>query len=191
MRDFDKRQPQDIGQEGKGDLPSDKPSGLRGAREVGKPLQGIDNPVDAVRGLVRPPRPDDPLETHYERTVFLNAVDRAKAAGLFDPVDPETGIPEPVERNVFELPRDGRPNSERVPLHLFEAMARGVFTDSLPSEADLADAVGRSRPTIREALVRLEEGGMIDRHRGVSSTINREHLPNLSVPEETDSQSTE
>ncbi len=50
--------------------------------------------------------------------------------------------------------------------------------DRIPSETDLADALGVSRTTVRDALSRLENEGVIFRKQGAGTFVNR---PGLQV----------
>ncbi|MEU4311130.1 GntR family transcriptional regulator [Nocardia sp. NPDC024068] len=54
-----------------------------------------------------------------------------------------------------------------------DAARQGV---QLPSEPDIASATGRSRPVVREALIRLEERGYIYRSQGTGTAVNQELL---------------
>ncbi|MFT4041707.1 MAG: GntR family transcriptional regulator [Gordonia sp. (in: high G+C Gram-positive bacteria)] len=51
-----------------------------------------------------------------------------------------------------------------------ESAARSV---AMPSEPQLAAAMGASRPAVREALTRLEERGYVHRSQGARTVINR------------------
>jgi DNA-binding GntR family transcriptional regulator len=53
-------------------------------------------------------------------------------------------------------------------------VARQAVADgrSLPGEPALATLLGVSRPALREALARLEHGGLIGRRRGAGTTVN-------------------
>jgi GntR family transcriptional regulator len=50
--------------------------------------------------------------------------------------------------------------------------------EQLPSEIDLAAQLGISRPTLREALLRLEQQGVISRRHGVGTFVSP-HIPIL------------
>jgi GntR family transcriptional regulator len=54
-----------------------------------------------------------------------------------------------------------------------EAARRG---EGLPGEQTLAEVLGVSRPRLREALVRLEEEGLIHRRHGAQTAVNRAAL---------------
>jgi GntR family transcriptional regulator len=65
---------------------------------------------------------------------------------------------------------------ERAKEALLDAIRDGGFPDgALPSEERLAQQLGVSRTTVREALRSLEELGVITRHRGVGTRVN-EHV---------------
>lgn len=51
--------------------------------------------------------------------------------------------------------------------------------EQLPSEADLAAQLGISRPTLREALLNLEQDGMIVRKHGVGTFVSAGYGPRL------------
>ena len=54
---------------------------------------------------------------------------------------------------------------------------RRVFSDGrLPSEPQLAELVGASRPTVRQALATLEIDGLITRRQGVGTFVNENVL---------------
>ncbi len=59
-----------------------------------------------------------------------------------------------------------------------DAIRDGTYPpgSTLPSEPDLAAALGASRPALREALILLQEDGVITVRRGVGRTVN-DHLP--------------
>lgn len=69
--------------------------------------------------------------------------------------------------------------SDKTPLHLqAQQLLLGLIEDGtyqpgerLPSEVDLAAQLGISRPTLREALLRLEQQGAISRRHGVGTFI--------------------
>jgi len=78
---------------------------------------------------------------------------------------------------------------------IIEAIQKGVYKigDKLPSEREIAEKTGVSRPSVREALVALDVMGIIETKRGDGSyirggVINREvELQTLSVLERTQS----
>ncbi|BAN00359.1 putative GntR family transcriptional regulator [Ilumatobacter coccineus YM16-304] len=45
---------------------------------------------------------------------------------------------------------------------------------TLPGEPSLAAALGASRPSVREAMTRLEAEGLVSRRRGQGTTVNRD-----------------
>lgn len=66
------------------------------------------------------------------------------------------------------------PDSEHLVEQLEAIWAEAARTSSvMPSEPQLAAATGASRPSIREALVRLEERGYVHRSQGARTIINR------------------
>jgi GntR family transcriptional regulator len=62
-------------------------------------------------------------------------------------------------------------------LQLRQAVTGGVFGESgrLPTELELSRTYGVSRITVRGALERLEEDGLIVRHRGRGTYVNPDH----------------
>ncbi|HHC08215.1 MAG TPA: GntR family transcriptional regulator [Actinobacteria bacterium] len=56
---------------------------------------------------------------------------------------------------------------------LREAIALGRYDDGFPSEHDLTERYGVSRHTVREALRRLEQDGLLVRRRGRPTSVNR------------------
>ena len=75
---------------------------------------------------------------------------------------------------------------DRTPLHLqaqqllLRLIEDGTYQpgERLPSEVDLAAQLGISRPTLREALLRLEQQGAISRRHGVGTFVSA-HAPVL------------
>jgi len=64
---------------------------------------------------------------------------------------------------------------EAVYAGILEAISRGDFpeTGRLPTEAELAQMHGVSRPTVREAMSRLRQDGIITSRRGAGSFVLR------------------
>lgn len=68
---------------------------------------------------------------------------------------------------------------ERLPLYvqtqnyLLELIEDGTYKpgDQLPSESDLAEKLGISRPTLREALLKLEQDGVVVRRHGIGTFV--------------------
>jgi GntR family transcriptional regulator len=62
----------------------------------------------------------------------------------------------------------------QVQQHLIKLIENGTYTpgEQLPSEVDLSAEFGVSRPTLREALLRLEQDGLIFRKHGVGTFIS-------------------
>ncbi len=68
---------------------------------------------------------------------------------------------------------DTRRRGDQAKVALLDSIASGGFPDGfLPSEERLADELGVSRGTVREALRSLEEEGVVSRLRGVGTRIN-------------------
>ena len=69
---------------------------------------------------------------------------------------------------------------EAVYASLFEAISKGGFSDGrLPTEAELSQTYGVSRPTLREALSRLRLDGVITSRRGAGSFVL--HRPDRNI----------
>jgi GntR family transcriptional regulator len=68
---------------------------------------------------------------------------------------------------------DRRPLHVQVYRYLTDLIEDGTYGpgEQLPSEADLAAQLGISRPTLREALLNLEQDGIIDRRHGVGTFV--------------------
>lgn len=67
--------------------------------------------------------------------------------------------------------------TEQVRQHIKEAIAAEKFEDGrIPAEADLAEDLGVSRTTIRDALSRLEHEGTIFRRQGAGTFVNQHGL---------------
>jgi GntR family transcriptional regulator len=63
--------------------------------------------------------------------------------------------------------------TEQAKLHLKQRILRAEFEDGrIPSETELASALGVSRTTIRDALSRLELEGVIYRKQGAGTFVN-------------------
>src|SRR3954451_15576522 len=76
--------------------------------------------------------------------------------------------PAAMASDVGPLIRDGRPAGERVEEHLRELIVRGNFDRHarLPPERELAERLGVSRMTLRQALAALERDGLVTRSAG-------------------------
>jgi GntR family transcriptional regulator len=67
--------------------------------------------------------------------------------------------------------------TDQVKSHLKEQILNDEFEgDRIPSETDLANDLGVSRTTVRDALSRLESEGVIYRKQGVGTFVNRPGL---------------
>lgn len=68
-------------------------------------------------------------------------------------------------------------NRRSVPEDVFEQIAAGVLSgemkpgEALPSERRLAEVLGVSRPTVREALKRLAAAGLVEVRQGDATTV--------------------
>src|SRR4051794_22741178 len=81
---------------------------------------------------------------------------------------PVCETPAAMASDVGPLIRDGRPAGERVEEHLRELIVRGNFDRHarLPPERELAERLGVSRMTLRQALAALERDGLVTRTAG-------------------------
>lgn len=77
---------------------------------------------------------------------------------------------------VFE---DRRPRYQSVAEQLSAAIERGTYPvgGMLPTEAELCTKFGVSRQTIREATRLLLEAGLVSRHQGVGTRVERATVP--------------
>ncbi|MBP6015592.1 MAG: GntR family transcriptional regulator [Candidatus Promineofilum sp.] len=67
--------------------------------------------------------------------------------------------------------------TDQVKTHVREMIVRGDFADGrVPPEMELAEALGVSRTTIRDALSRLEMEGTISRKQGAGTFVNNPTL---------------
>lgn len=76
----------------------------------------------------------------------------------------------PGARMAMFAPLDQTGRVEAVTRRLMDAIALGLLADAeqLPSEADLANQLGVSTVTVREALVSLRQQGLVETRRGRS-----------------------
>lgn len=75
--------------------------------------------------------------------------------------------------------RKSEPLYIQIAEELREEINNGEYIDSekIPSETKLADKMGVSRTTIREAVGILEKDGLVDRIHGVGTIITRSNIP--------------
>jgi GntR family transcriptional regulator len=77
---------------------------------------------------------------------------------------------------------ENTPLAERARAAILSAILEKRFEHRLPSEDDLAAMLNVSRTTIRTALQRLEQDGIISRRRAIGTTINAHVQPaNLAL----------
>jgi GntR family transcriptional regulator len=77
---------------------------------------------------------------------------------------------------------ENTPLAERARTAILEAILEKRFEHRLPSEDDLAAMLNVSRTTIRTALQRLEQDGIVSRRRAIGTTINAHVAPaNLAL----------
>jgi GntR family transcriptional regulator len=77
---------------------------------------------------------------------------------------------------------ENTPLAERARSAILKAILEKRFEHRLPSEDDLAAMLNVSRTTIRTALQRLEQDGIVSRRRAIGTTINAHVAPaNLAL----------
>ena len=78
-----------------------------------------------------------------------------------------------TEDGLQPLKVDRQPLAARAQQYLLGLIENGTYTpgEQLPSQADLATQLGISRPTLREALLNLEQEGLIVRKHGVGTFV--------------------
>jgi GntR family transcriptional regulator len=77
---------------------------------------------------------------------------------------------------------ENTPLAERARAAILSAILEKRFEHRLPSEEDLASMLNVSRTTIRTALQRLEQDGIVSRRRAIGTTINAHVAPaNLAL----------
>lgn len=77
---------------------------------------------------------------------------------------------------------ENTPLAERARTAILSAILQKRFEHRLPSEDDLAAMLNVSRTTIRTALQRLEQDGIVSRRRAIGTTINAHVAPaNLAL----------
>jgi DNA-binding LacI/PurR family transcriptional regulator len=95
-----------------------------------------------------------------------------------------------MSQNVRLEGQNGGSKYKRIYLDLREALAVGTYSqgEKLPSENDLVETFGASRPTVRRALAQLEADGLVERRAGSGTFVCRQsHQKNfvfgLLIPE--------
>src|SRR4051794_38312422 len=83
-----------------------------------------------------------------------------------------------MSRNVMLEGPNGGSKYKRIYLDLREALAVGTYNqgEKLPSENDLVETFGASRPTVRRALAQLEADGLVERRAGSGTYVSRQSL---------------
>lgn len=66
---------------------------------------------------------------------------------------------------------------------IFESIASGRLNvgDKLPSEHEICDKFGVSRPVVREALLRLRADGLVTAHQGLGTFVSHQPAPRLKT----------
>ena len=72
----------------------------------------------------------------------------------------------------------GELRSQQTAQRLLEELRDGIYAAApqLPSELELAEALGVSRTVVRDALSELERDGYLERVRGIGTLVNRDVL---------------
>lgn len=88
----------------------------------------------------------------------------------------------PVAQPAAPLQSDGRKLYQQVAAAVSSSIQQGIFAPGqrLPSERDLADEYGVSRPTIREAMIALEVIGVVQSRHGAGIFVTDN--PPLDAP---------
>ncbi|MDD6346602.1 MAG: GntR family transcriptional regulator [Lachnospiraceae bacterium] len=70
--------------------------------------------------------------------------------------------------------------SEEIQAKLLKEIRHGIYKDAdkLPPENELAASMGVSRSMIRECLTEFEREGLVNRHKGIGTMINRRIVNN-------------
>lgn len=66
---------------------------------------------------------------------------------------------------------------------IFDQIASGALNvgDRLPSEHEISDTFGVSRPVVREALLRLRADGLVTAHQGLGTFVSHQPAPRLKA----------
>jgi len=82
------------------------------------------------------------------------------------------------------LPLQSRRVYERVAAHLRQRIERGDYRpgERLPAERDFASQFGVSRPSVRAALIVLENAGLVDVRAGDATYVNARRLGDICIP---------
>ena len=101
-------------------------------------------------------------------------------------------MPDPEDQTADSaalLPAQGaRPGAANIALSLRQAICEGRYSDGqqLPAERQLASEFGASRNTVRAALRRLEDGGLVIRRAGSGTFVSfREQVDGTHIAEST------
>ena len=75
------------------------------------------------------------------------------------------------------------PKYKRIHLELRKALENGIYGpgNKLPSESELVDRFGASRPTVRRALAQLESEGLVQRRMGSGTVVSHRSQPQALV----------
>lgn len=81
-----------------------------------------------------------------------------------------------LRRLAFDTSSEGRPKYQLICDHLYAEIRAGRLVEgqSLPPEAKLSEMLGVSRNTLRQALGKLEDEGMLERVRGRGTFLTSE-----------------
>lgn len=82
-----------------------------------------------------------------------------------------------MSRNAGSESATVGPKYKRIYLALREALANGKYSagNKLPSESELVESFGASRPTVRRALAELESEGFVQRRMGSGTRVVEQH----------------
>jgi len=98
---------------------------------------------------------------------------RQWAEPLHPVIDSKQDVRRQMSIQIQRIKADRRSLSIQTREHLLRLIENGIYKpgERLPSEADLATKLGISRPTLREALLNLQQEGVIVRKHGVGTFV--------------------
>lgn len=92
-------------------------------------------------------------------------------------------MPKPATTTADPMPATGKRArlSDQIYGQIFERIVSGRLNvgDQLPSENEIAEQYGVSRPVVREALLRLRADGLVTAHQGLGSFVSAQPASRL------------
>ena len=107
--------------------------------------------------------------------------DKTRAAGAAGAAEPTAGpTPQAPEPLLLTPGQRGR-LSDQLYGQVFEQITSGRLKvgEQLPSEMDISERFGVSRPVVREALLRLRADGLITSHQGLGTFVTHQPAPRV------------